>query len=98
MVPSSERAFSDPGGLPPAAERAHAPFAAGAPPADERLADALAQQRATSEILAVMVASRTDATPVLETIARAALAIRVDSEVGRGSTFTVRLPRGPRGA
>ncbi len=75
MVPSSERAFSDPGGLPPAAERAHAPFAAGAPPADERLADALAQQRATSEILAVMVASRTDAIPVLETIARAALAL-----------------------
>jgi signal transduction histidine kinase len=73
MVPSSERASASPGGGPPAPALERPPLAETASPADERLADALAQQRATSEILSVIVASRADVQPVFETIARSAL-------------------------
>jgi signal transduction histidine kinase len=75
MVPSSERASFASDGQPAVADVAHPADAPDSSAADERLADALAQQRATREILAVMVASRNDATPVFETIARAALAL-----------------------
>ena len=75
MLPSSERASLASDGRSVVADGTRPPTNRDAPAADERLADALAQQHATREILAVMVASRNDATPVFETIARAALAL-----------------------
>ena len=75
MVPSSERARFANDGHDPVAEGTQSPTVPGAPTPDDRLVDVLSQQRATSEILSVMVASRNDATPVFETIASAVLTL-----------------------
>ena len=75
MVPSSERARFANDGHDPVAEGTQSPTVPVAPTPDDRLADVLSQQRATSEILSVMVASRNDATPVFETIASAVLTL-----------------------
>ncbi len=63
------------GAKPPAAKPTRARVAGDKRTLDQRLADALAQQAATSEVLRVMAASPTDVQPVLDVVAQRAAAL-----------------------